>query len=177
MLVFSGLIGLAVKLRMAVFGRRPVPVAPPAAGGDTQPVIPPTPISNWRRVATHVGLLYTAVLLGWTICTFALGLGPANWPTNPEVVSLNPTDPALTRKLGINDQDWREIQQLAAGERGYIIKEVDLESPGVIWVELKNPADRNNDQGGPAEIYEKENGVWKPKPNFSGVWAVGRIDP
>jgi hypothetical protein len=91
-----------------------------------------------------------------------------------QVQFVDAADPALPRKLGISDQDWSQIKQVASGQKEFIIKDAGKAAPNVIEVEFKKLDDTRNDQGGPTERYEKKAAGWVKQTDFQGYWAVGK---
>jgi hypothetical protein len=81
---------------------------------------------------------------------------------------------ASATKLGITEQDWRDIQQLALRQKDLVIKDARKVSPDVIEVELKKSDDIHGEQGGPIERFEKKDGHWRVDPGFSGDWYFAR---
>ncbi len=100
-------------------------------------------------------------------------LAGCSWFRN--VNFIDPADPALTKKLGITEQDWVDLRQLATEMTGYVLNAVGKAEPDVIEIEFKKPADRLGDQGGPIARYEKKAGVWKRQEDFNGVWEVTKV--
>jgi hypothetical protein len=115
------------------------------------------------KMKTHFLVLFLCVLL--------VGCGGG------QVQFVDAADPALPTKLGIGDQDWTRIKQLASRQEGFVIKDAGKAAPNVIEVELKKPDDARNDQGGPTERYEKKDGGWVLQTDFQGYWAVGKGRP
>ena len=89
-----------------------------------------------------------------------------------QVQFVDVADPALTTRLGITDQDWSQIKQMASGHKKFVIKDAGQAALNVILVEFKKPDDARNDQGGPTERYEKQAGGWVKQTDFHGYWAV-----
>src|ERR1700712_4075524 len=89
------------------------------------------------------------------LCLVLVGCGVSN------IDRLDPADPALIKKLGISEQEWHAIRQLSPERNGLIVKSVGQVAPDEIEIEFKEPDDRENDQGGPADRYEKKDGQWK----------------
>jgi len=87
---------------------------------------------------------------------------------------LDLADPNLTAKLGITDEDWARIKQLAASRKGLVIKDAGKVAPNVIEVEFKKPDDLRPDQGGPSARYEKKDKGWAADDYYHGYWAVGK---
>ena len=81
---------------------------------------------------------------------------------------------ASATRLGITEQDWRDIRQLASRQKDLVIKDARKVSPDVIGVELKNSDDIQGEQGGPIERYEKKEGRWRVDSDFSGDWYFAR---
>ena len=107
-------------------------------------------------------------LLGLFLCLLLAGCGVQ------QVQFVNAADPALPTKLGISDQDWIQIKQLASLRKEFVIKDTGKVAPNVIEVEFKRPDDLRNDQGGPTERYDKKESSWVMQSDFHGYWAVGK---
>ena len=88
---------------------------------------------------------------------------------------IDPSDPELTSKLGITQEDWLAIQLLCSARSEYVIKDVGKVSQDLVEVEFKDPRDTRGDQGGPADRYEKKQGTWQKVPYMQGSWAVGYV--
>ena len=91
-----------------------------------------------------------------------------------QIQFVDAADPALPTKLGIGDQDWSQIKQLASGQKEFVIKDVGKATPNVIEVEFKKPDDARNDQGGATERYERQAAGWVKQTDFDGCWAVAK---
>ena len=89
-----------------------------------------------------------------------------------QIQFVDAADPALPTKLGISEQDWSQIKQLASSQKGFVLKDAGKVSSNVIEVEFRKPEDARNDQGGPTKRYERKGGGWIEQSNFYGYWAV-----
>ncbi len=87
---------------------------------------------------------------------------------------MDAADPAVASKLGITEQDWRDIRQLASQQKDLVIKDAGKVSPDVVEVELKKSDDIQGEQGGPLERFEKKDGQWKVQAGFSGDWYFAK---
>jgi len=94
-----------------------------------------------------------------------------------EVQFVDAADPAVASKLGITEQDWRDIRQLASQQKDLVIKDAWKVSPDVIEVELKKSDDIQGEQGGPSERLEKKDAHWRVQPGFSGDWYYAKQRP
>jgi hypothetical protein len=94
-----------------------------------------------------------------------------------QIQFVDAADPPLATKLGISDQDWSQIKQLASGQKEFVIKDVGKVAPSVIEIEFKKPDDARNDQGGPTERYERQATGWVKQTDFDGYWAVAKGRP
>jgi hypothetical protein len=94
-----------------------------------------------------------------------------------QVQFADAADPTLPTKLGISDQDWNQIKEIASGQKQFVTKDARKAAPNVIEVEFKKPDDARNDQGGPTERYEKKAAGWVKQTDFHGYWAVGKGRP
>ena len=91
-----------------------------------------------------------------------------------EAQPVDAGDPAVVSKLGITEQDWRDIRQLASQQKELVIKDARKVSSDVIDVELKKPDDIQGEQGGPIQRLERKDGHWRVQPGFSGDWYFAK---
>lgn len=87
---------------------------------------------------------------------------------------MDAADTAVASKLGVTEQDWRDIRQLASQQKDLVIKDARKVSPNLIEVELKKSDDIRGEQGGPLERFEKTDGYWRVQTGFSGDWYFAK---
>jgi len=102
-------------------------------------------------------------LLSLFLCAFLVACAAQPTYSAPKVPDL--------KELKLTNEDWRAIQQIASFKQGYGIRDVQRVAPNAIQIEYDPPRDRLHTQG-PAEIYEKSNGVWRKMKNWHVSWAV-----
>lgn len=100
------------------------------------------------------------------LCLLIAGCRPA------DIDCVDPSDPALTTRVGITKEDWVAIQQLFPERNGLVVKGVGRVSPDDIEVEFKALEDLANDRGGPIDRYRKKSGTWERDANFLGTWMT-----
>jgi hypothetical protein len=91
-----------------------------------------------------------------------------------EVQFVDAADPAVASKLGITEQDWHDIRQLASQQKDLVIKDAGKVSPDMIEIELKKSDDIQEEHGGLLERFEKKDGHWRVQAGFSGDWCVAK---
>jgi len=87
---------------------------------------------------------------------------------------VNAADPALLPKLGLSDEDWLHIKQLASERKEFVILNAGRVDADTIEIWFKKPADTRNDQGGPMARFEKHKGHWMTETNFNGDWYAAQ---
>ena len=92
------------------------------------------------------------IICSCLICLLTVGCG------SHHLVGAN--DPGLPAKLGINDQGWVEIRQLATQQKGFVVHGAVRLARGAIEIWFKRPEDVGGTQGGPTVRYEKQQGHW-----------------
>ncbi len=110
-------------------------------------------------------------VLAYLLMAFLVGCLPRHTPK----AYYKPSDPALSKKLGITPWDWRNLQDTATSMKGYVIKDVGAVSPDEIWIEYKLPSDLAGTKGGPIYYYNRTNGEReRPRWTYSeadvGTW-------
>jgi hypothetical protein len=91
-----------------------------------------------------------------------------------EVQFVDAADPTVASKLGITEQDWRDIRQVASQQKDLVIKDARKVSPDVIEVELRKSDDIQGEHGGPLERFERKDGHWMVQAGFSGDWYFAK---
>ena len=121
---------------------------------------------HWPAASDEHRSAMKTIICSFLICLLMVGCGSRHL----EVVGAN--DPGLPAKLGITDQNWVEIRQLATQKKGFVVHGAVRLAPGAIEVWFKKPEDVGGTQGGPTLRYEKNQGRWVT--GIEGDWFTAQ---
>ena len=93
------------------------------------------------------------------ICLSCLWLFAASC-THSSSALFEPSSPGLAQKLGIHDDDWREVQSLITKEQDYSLTYLERSPVGYVGAWMSTKTTNGLQKHGPVFFYAKHEGHW-----------------